>query len=840
LVTYFVFGFVFTGTIVAGLVSDERVFTIPQDVKYGLRQLWCNPGFAVVAILTLALGIGANTSIFSLLNALLLRPLPVQRNAGLVGVYRGDDRPCSYPDFLDFEQRATAFSGLAADLSNESALDVGDTSEVVLAEAVSYNYAEVLEVQASLGRWFAAGDQPRADQFPAVISYLTWQSRFGGDPQVIGKPVRLESQWYTVVGVAPKNFQGMGLPILTEVWVPLVRYAQHNNFAARIVKNRQEGRVLMIGRLKPGVTQSQAQAQINAVDMELHRTYPRPEARAKALRVETLRGTSDPGYRRVVAQLLILLAAVVGLVLLITCANVANLLLARGVARRREVSIRLALGAGRARICRQMLIESLLLSLFGAAAGLVAAQVSNRLLEGALSSAPSPVAVGASLSLDGRVLGFVLIVSVLTTVLFGLVPALQSSRPDLIPALKGNEVVSRSRRLTLRNLSVVTQVTLSLVLLIMAGLFLRALRNATRIDPGFDAKRLLSARLYVAAPEFNEVTGRSLYRRVLERVRNLPGVRNVTLSYDSPMLAMSECAVPEKANGLGQSITAGSNVVGLNYFATFGIPVLRGRDFAAGDNSSAPSVVIVNEDLARQYWPGHDPIGMRVRVGSGCGQGRGTSAEIVGVVKNAQYASIDTAGDTAVRPYIFFPLEQRYEGYLALVIQTGHEPAGWAAVLRKELRAVDARLRIYEIDALSNQIDRSLWQTRWEASLLGAFGALALLIASVGLYGVIAFVARRRTREFGIRMALGAQRRDVLRLVTGDALAIVLVGVGLGLLVSLAATQLLRGFLYGLSPTDTATYAGAAVLWVAVSLIASSVPAYRACRVDPSVALRDE
>jgi len=403
------------GTILAGLASDQKdamlailisASTIWQDLKYGLRQLWSNPGFAVVAVLTLALGIGVNTSIFSLLNALMLRPLAVPNSDGMLEIYRGDGRPCSYPDFLDFQQRVNAFSGLAADTTNESALDVGDSSEVILAEAVSYDYATVLEVKPLLGRWFGAEDERTAD-YLAVISYHTWQSRFGGDPKAIGKRVRLESQWYTVVGVAPKDFQGMAMPVLTAIWVPLDRYAQHNEFGARTVKDRVGSRIMMFGRLRPGVTVSRAQALLNAVDVQLSRDYPRPEARRLALRVETARGTADPGYRRMVAPLLMLLSAVVGLVLLISCANVANLLLGRGLSRRREVSIRLAIGASRGRICRQMLLESLLLSLMGAAAGLAGAQWTNRILERGLSSAPSPIAVGARLSLDGQVLGFV-------------------------------------------------------------------------------------------------------------------------------------------------------------------------------------------------------------------------------------------------------------------------------------------------------------------------------------------------------------------------------------------------------------------------------------------------
>ncbi|HEY3455306.1 MAG TPA: ABC transporter permease [Bryobacteraceae bacterium] len=809
--------------------------TISQDLKYGLRQLRSNPGFAAVAVLTLALGIGVNTSIFSLLNALMLRPLAVPNSAGMLGIYRGDGRPCSYPDFLDFQQRVKAFSGLAADTTTESALDVGDSSEVILAEAVSYNYATVLEIKPALGRWFTAEDE-HAGGFPAVISYRTWQSRFGGDRQAIGKKVRLESQWYTVVGVAPKGFQGMAMPVLTAVWVPLVRYAQHNEFGARIVKDRVGSRMMMFGRLRPGVTAAQAQAELNSVDAQLRREYQRPETRRVALRIETARGASDPGYRRMVAPLLMLLSVVVGLVLLISCANVANLLLGRGVSRRREVSVRLAIGASRGRICRQMLLESLLLSLMGAAAGLAAAQWTNRILEHGLSSAPSDVAMGASLSLDGRVLGFVLIASVATTFLFGLIPALQMSRPDLVPGLKGSENFLRNRRLTLRNVSMVAQVTLSLALLIVAGLFLRALQTASGIDPGFDAQRLLSARLYVAKPEFNETAGLALYRRVVDRARTLPGVRSATLSYASPMLTMSECVVPDKASASTESTTAGANIIGPGYFSTFGIPLLGGREFTSSDISLEPPVVMVNESLARRYWPRQNPIGKRIRIGDGCDKGQGTVAEVVGIAKNAQYASLNTSA----QPYVFYPFGQHYAGYVALILRTEYKPAELARGLRKELHSVDSRLRIYDVEAVSDEIDKSLWQARWEASLLGVFGILALTIASVGLYGVLAFAANQRTKEFGIRMALGAQRRDVLQLVTGDALTITFAGIGLGLLLSLASTNLLRSFLYGLNPTDARMYAGAALLWTAVSLIASAVPAYRATRVDPAIALREE
>ncbi|MGP0070304.1 MAG: ABC transporter permease [Bryobacteraceae bacterium] len=822
----------------AMVVCMEAVW---QDLKYGVRQLWHSPGFTAAAAITLALGIGVNTSIFSLLNTLLLRPLPGANPSGLVAIYRAGNRPCSYPDFLDFERRATAFSGLAADTSNESTLDVGDSgaSELILLEAVSYNYGLVLGSRTSLGRWFSTEDErATGEQFPAVISYRLWQSRFGGAPQAIGSRIRVESQWYTVVGVATKEFGGMGPPIVTDVWLPLVQYARHNDYAARLVSDRLEGKVMVFGRLKPDVAPAEAQAQLNLVDAQLRREYPRPGGRVAALQVETPRGASDPGSRRMVGQPMTMLAVVVALVLLIACANIATLLLMRGVARRRELSIRIALGAGRARVCRQMLIESLLLSLLGAAAGLAAAIWTNRIEVRELLSLPSPIALGLDLSIDWRVLAFVLGASIVTTFLFGLMPALSISKTDLVPALKGSglHLETRHRRFTLRNVYAVAQVSLSLVLLIVAGLFIRALHRATRIDLGFNPRGLMSARLFVPKPEFNETTGRELYRRVLARTRTLPAVSGATLSYASPLIAMSECVVPDEEARSQPAMTAGANIIGPDYFSTLGIPLVRGRGFSSTDDSSASPVLIVNEALARTYWPGGNAVGKRVRIGRGCEKGEGERAEIVGIAKNALYASLDSID----RPYVFFSIKQRFALYVALLVRTGSDPTRYATALRTELRQLDNRLRIYQVDSLAAEMDQSLAPVRWEASLLGAFGALALAVAAVGLYAVIAFGVRQRTQEFGIRMALGARKSDVLRLVIGDGLALAMVGVCLGLASSLLLTRLLGGFLYGLSPTDGATFAAVVLLWTAVALIASSVPAYHSTKVDPLNSLRCE
>ncbi len=813
--------------------------TLLQDARYGLWQLRRNPGFTVVAVLTLALGIGANTAIFSLLNTLFLRPLPVADPGRVVEVYRGEVWPCSYQDYLDFRDRNHIFVGLIADLPSESGLDVGGNSQVIQAEGVSGNYADVLRTKPLLGRWFSTEDERAAGQFPAVISYRVWQSSFEGDKQVLGKQVRMESQWYRVVGVAAQEFHGTSLPFATDLWVPLAAYAQHNERIKEIVQDREGGRIAMLGRLRPSITLAQAQAEMNVIDSQLRKEHPRPEATTNVLSVKGVRGVSDPGTRRSAGSLMILLMSVAGVVLLTACANVANLLLARGTSRRREVSIRLALGASRGRVFRQAMMESLLLALMGGVVGLIAATWTSRFLELSIPSLPLPITLGTNLAVDARVLAFALAASALTAALFGLGPALDASKPDLASALKGGEGLrhGQSRRISLRNLYVVAQVALSLTLLIVSGLFIRALREASRLDPGFDPHGLLSVRLYISKPEFTETTGREFYHRAQELASTLPGVKNTSLAYALPLgLTMSNCVASEgPANDL-QATRAGSNIVGTNYFATMGIPLLGGRDFTPQDSTQASPVVIVNDALARRYWPNQNPLGRRLRIGDGCDKGKGQSVEIVGVVKDTKYASLDESP----QPYVYIPFDQHFVGFTALVIKTEGDPSRLASTIRKELLRLDRRARIYDVDTLPHQVERSLWQVRWEATLLGAFGLLALLLAAVGLYGVIAYAMSRRTHEIGIRIALGAQQSDVLRLILTNGLALTFAGVGLGVAVSVIVTRLLHSFLYGLSPTDSVTFAASALLWTAVALVACYIPARRATKVDPMVALRHE
>jgi predicted permease len=821
------------------MVTRAFLDSLVHDFIYAWRQIRLSPGFTAVAVLTLALGIGVNTSIFSLLNALLLRPLPVPEPSRLVTLFRGDSRPCSYPDYLDFRDHNRVFSGLAADLPNETALDTGESSEVTLVESVSYNFADVLRTEPVLGRWFSSDDERRAPgEFVAVISYRIWQSRFAGSPGVLGKQVRLESQPYTVIGVAAKDLQGMSQPILTDLWVPIAAYSRHNQFAADAMRNRLAAKVMLIGRLNAGTSPEIAQAAMNVIDHTLQHDYSRSKSHVEPLRAEVARGVSDPGNRRAATAPVALLMAVVAMVLLIACANIANLLLAHGIMRRREMAIRVAVGASRLRIVRQCLVESLLLALLGTAFGVLAAYWTNRYLEAKIAAAPGMIAVGAALAIDWRVLAFAFGATLLTTLVFGIVPAIQASKPDLIPALKGENSADHSRHhwFRLRNLYVLAQVTVSLMLLIVSGLFIRALHNASGLNPGFDAGRVLSVRLYLAKPDFAEPAGIDLYNRALDLVRALPGVRNATLSYASPSISSSECVAVPSRGGEARALTAGSNIVGTHYFATLGVPLLAGRDFTRADGPGAPEVVIVNDVLARSYFRGQNPIGMRVRVGRGCERAQGSEAEIIGVARDARYATLEPAA----KPYVFFPVAQRFAGYTALLVRTEGAPTALGGVVRKKLLDLDNRLRIYEVIGLQEQMDESLWLVRWEAALVTAFGGLALVLAAVGLYGVIASTVSQRTSEIGIRMALGAHPGQILRLVIANALGMTGVGVALGLVASLALTGLLRGFLFGLSPTDPGTFGGAVLLWIAIASLASYVPARRAARTNPLETLRHQ
>jgi predicted permease len=830
--------------------------TLWQDVRYGARALWKSPGFTLVAALSIALGIGANTAIFSLVNATLLRRLPVAEPERLAYVYSGTPRglysTASYPDYVDFRDRNEAFEGLAARGGISASLGVGDHAELAVGSVVTGNYFEVLGVPAARGRTLT----PEDDRTPGahavvVLSHGLWQRRFGGG-DVVGREVALNGQQFNVVGVLPAEFTGVDQGRADDIYVPMSMQAvvrpprggYSGEMNPDLLKVRGNRWLWMVGRLKPNVQPEQAGAALAVVSKQLEQTYPDTNTG----RVVTLAraGEGDPEARGSLVSVAGLLLSVVGIVLLIACANVANLLLARASARRKEMALRLALGASRWRVVRQLLTESLLLALIGGAAGLTLALWAIDLMK----AAPPPAGalpIAPAFTVDVWVLGFTLALSALTGVLFGLAPALQASRPDLVPALKDETVsLDRGRRFSLRGLLVVAQVALSLVLLVGAGLFLRSVRHARAIDPGFDAERILVAQLNINLLRYTRAQGREFYRQVVERVGALPGVESVSLARNVALTgsASTRGLLIEGQAGEGNDLrneggalsasnnTVGVNVVGSKYLKTLGVPLVRGRDFAAADTEESPRVVVVNEAFAARHFEGQDPLGKRLSFEGA----RGPWHEVVGVARDSKYYTLGEART----PFVYLPLAQNHETGMALVVRAGVEPAALAASVRREVQSLEKNLPVADARPMTEVLGVALYAARTGAAMLTGFGLLALLLAAVGLYGVMAYTVSRRTREVGIRMALGARRADVLKLVLREALTLLACGVVLGLAGAWAASRLLAGFLYGVSTNDPFTFFGTTAVLVAAALLACLVPARRAMKVDPMVALRHE
>ena len=822
--------------------------TMLQDLRYGFRTLMKSPGFTIVAIVSLALGIGANTAIFGFVNATLLRPLPVTAPDELMFVFSGTARNpfsvSSYPDYVDHRDHNEVFSGLAAYSGVTVSMTVGDQAEAIPGEAVTGNYFDVLGVRLVRGRAFL----PEEDKTPgthavAIVSYGLWQRRLGGDPDLPGKELILNGRSFTIVGIAPAGFNGAGVGQTVDVYVPMMmqalvrppREGYSGEQDADLLTKRGPRWLYMVGRLKPGVNQDQAQAAVSTIASQLEQAYQGTNREVGATLYPVSKG--DPGLRSQKVSIAVLLMGVVGLVLLIACFNVANLLLSRASSRRKEISIRLALGASRSRLVRQLLTESLLLSVVGGAVGLLLALWITDVLK-AMTPLVRIIPLNLDLSLDSRVLGFSLLLSLATGLIFGLAPALQASKPDLVPALKDEAAVggSRSRRLNLRNLLVVAQVAMSLVLLICAGLFLRSLRNAEAIDPGFDPDNVLNVPLNINLLKYTKAQGRDFYQQVTEKVESLPGVKSATLARIPPLSGgRRETSIyieGQEPPPQDRPNLVNANVVGLKYLETMGIPLLRGRDFTAQDREGAPGVVVVTETFARRFWPGEDPLGQRISFRAQSGP----FIEVVGVAKDGSYV---TLGEEP-RSMMYLPLLQNHETGMTMHVRTAGDPMGIAAGVRSVIASLEKNLPTYDLTTMNEQLGSSLFLARLGATFLAVLGLLALLLAAVGIYGVMGYSVTRRTREIGIRMALGAQRDDVLKMVLKEGMAMVGIGVAIGLLGAFFVTRLLVSFLYGVSVTDPITFVAISLLLSGVALVASFIPARRATKVDPLVALRYE
>jgi predicted permease len=806
-----------------------------QDLHYALRTLARQPAFTVAAVLSLALGIGASTLIFTVINAAFLAPLPIAGGDRLVAVVTTDESypgylPASYPNFEDFRDRNDVLSGLVVWQFLGMNMTGGERPERLFGQMVSGGYFDLLGVHAALGRTFLPEDDAAPGKNPvAVISHALWQRRFGSDPHVVGSKVRINGHELTITGVTPAGFFGTNRITACDVWIPTSMYTQISRFRASF-HDRSFRMFQMMGRLRPGVSVSQADAAFRSLARNLERTYPEVDKGWGAAVVPLSHATLDVENRPKFVQGSLFLAIIVGLLLLMTCANLASLLLARSEARRPEMAIRLAVGAGRRRILRQLLTESAVLALLGGASGLLLSQWGSRAIwrmRPPFLADDTPLVLGV----DARVLAFTLLVSLLTGVLFGLLPAWRSTRPDLSPTLRAAaQAGGRGRRLGVLAPLSVAQLALAVVALIGAGLFLRSLTNAERIDPGFAAERLAVLSFDLAAQGYDEVHGRDLDRRVLARAASVPGVQSATLSSHRPLNRVG-VLVALRVEGLDPAQRVPpvrTEAVGRDYFKTVGIPLLKGRDFSAIDRDGAPRVAIVNETLARRYWPGMEPIGKRFTVGDDKG-----FIQVVGLARDAKYVDMGEAP----QPYFYQPLEQAYAPLVTLWARTAH-PEGLAETLRREVQSLAPDLPLTDVGTAGARVQQSLWAARLGASLLAGFGSLALLLAAVGVYGVTSYSVSQRRREIGIRLALGATRGQLLGLIVGQTCAILAAGMTLGLALALSGRRLVANMLYGIDAANLATYVAVCCFLAAVALLSSFLPARRATRVDALRVLR--
>jgi macrolide transport system ATP-binding/permease protein len=816
--------------------------TFIQDLKYGVRMLAKAPGITAVAVMALALGIGANAAIFSGVSAFLFRPLPVPQASQLVRPFettddRGTTDSFSYADFVDYREQSTSFEGLVAEDMTQAAISAQNQNDVIWGQVVSGNYFEVLQIKPAQGRSFSADEDQTAGAKPVVIvSHSLWQGRLGSDPAVIGKTIDLNNRPYTVIGVAPEFFKGTKFGLMMDFWAPMAM-AEELRRDPGLLKERGSHWMNIFGRLKPGVSRAQASAEMSTIAQRLNEAYPDDRARATRAEVKTEIDGRWGDASAVMKSGSAIAMAVVGFILLIACANVANLLLARAAARRKEIGVRLALGASRARLIRQLLTESLLLSVLGGGVGLLLGYWVTGLMQGFVPELPYNMA-NDFFALDRLALIFTLVVSLATGLVFGLAPAWHASNPDIIPVLKGDSGEGQKRsRFTLRNSLVVAQVTLSLVVLVCGGLFIKSFRNAQRMDPGFDTRGVLLVSLNPELIGYDEEQTKNFFRQIVARASSLPGVqaasvgRLVPLSDSSnsngPILKEGETLAPGSS---GRSIF--NNVVSPGHFKTLRIPLLAGRDFDDRDRKGAQRVVIVNERMAQMLWPGENAVGKRIFVGSASVN----PLEVIGVAKTGKYRALAENP----RPYYYSPMEQRGPGGMTLIVRTNGDPRSLVGAIRKEVESLDRRIPLFAIKTMDEHMKWPLWAPNMAATLALAFALVALLLSAVGLYSVMAYIVSQRTREVGIRMALGARRADVLRLITGQGMKLAALGIGIGFVLSLALSRVLSSVLIGVSAYDVTIFLAVPVLLGAVAFVACLVPARRATKIDPLKALRYE
>jgi macrolide transport system ATP-binding/permease protein len=815
-----------------------------KDIRYGVRVLSRNPGVTLVAIVTLALGIGANTAIFSGVSAFLMRPLAVPDAHELIRPLeisedRGTSDEVSYPDYVDYRNQSTSFTGLAAEDMIQAAIDAENQNDVIWGQVVSANYFDVVQVKPIMGRSFLPDEDKAAGASPVVVlSHSFWQRRMASDPNIVGKTVQMNNRAYQVIGVTPESFVGTKFALALDFWVP-ISMAEDLRRNPDILADRGSHWMNMIGRLKPGVSIEQASAEISAIATRLNQAYPDNRAastQAKVLSEVDGRWEDQGGVFKSAGAIAM---AIVGLILLIACANVANLMLAKAASRRKEIGIRLALGANRARLIRQLLTESLLLSLAGGGLGLLLAFWVTDLMQGFVPVLEYNI-VNDFFSIDSRALVFTLAISLATGLVFGLAPAWQSSNPDVVPVLKGDPELARRgkrRAFGLRNVLVVAQVALSLVVLVCGGLFIKSFRKAQTMDPGFDNPNGLIVSLSPQLIGYDDDQSRNFYRQIVERVSHVPGIEAASLTRTLPLGDSSNSNGPVLKEG--ETLARGSagrnimtNVVSPGYFNTMQIPVLEGRDFDERDQPKTQRVVIVNQRLAEMLWPGESAVGKRIFVGA---ESR-DALEVVGVVKTGKYRNL--AEDP--KPFFYSAMGQRRPATMALVMRSKVDPRSLVGAVRTEVQSLDRRVPMFGVKTMDEHKTYALWAPNMAASFSLAFGVVAILLSAVGLYSVMAYIVSQRTREVGIRMALGANRGDVMKMITRQGMRLAAVGVGIGLVLALALAKVLSSLLIGVSGYDVTTFILVPTLLVVVALFACYLPARRATKVDPLVALRYE
>ncbi len=815
-----------------------------RDLRYAGRMLRKSPGFTTVAALTLALGIGANTAVFTIVNTFLLNPLPVERISELVTLnttsakktaQSGELQPLSFLNLQDLTARTRSYSSLAGH-SSPMAVTMTDrgVSHRIFMELVTANYFDTLGIRPAMGRFFSPNEDATPGAAPvAVLGYGAWQSRFGGVTDILGRTIKLNDTSFTIIGIGPKGFKGVYAVFGPDLWVPSMMAEQLLPAQQQAALSDRAIPVFTgIARLKPGVTMAQAQAEAKIMGTALEKEYPDAN-QGQSIALLTLTEAAFGPERQGVVFGSALLIVIVGVVLLIACSNVANLLLARASARRQEIAVRMALGAGRRRLVRQLLTESVLLGLLGGLLGLVFAYEGCQLL---MSLRPAEYAQNlADLKISANVYCYAFVVAILTGVIFGIVPALRSSRTSVSEALKEEtRTVGRShRRVSLANALLAGQVATSLVLLVVAAMFLRSIQHEYTIDPGFQTKNLALFMLYPGQAGYNRSRTEQFFKNARDRVAATPGISSVTWASNLPLWGRKETGAViegQEQRRKSEAVSAVVNTIDLDYFSTLGIPFREGRDFTQDDRDISTPVAIVNDTMAAEYWPGQDAIGKRLQL-----PGKNQFLKIVGVVKTANYQSLGEPPQSCV----YVPLRQNYSDDMILYIRTERDPSTMLAAVEGEIHDMDPTLPVDDIRTGTKLINQALWWAKIGVGMLGVFGLLALGLASVGLYGIMAYSVNQRRREIGVRMALGAGQGTVSLLVLRQGMTLVLIGAAIGVTLALMAGHALSRFLYGVSGADPISLGGATAVLLAVAFAACYLPARSASRVDPLAALRE-